>query len=67
MRPRGLSFPFADHMNRLLSGGIRSYLRPLGLLESHLSLVFFSVCQGKTLSVHFDRSYVKRDENGTSK
>ena len=40
MRPRGLSFPLADHMNRLLSGGIRSVLRPLGLLESHFPLVF---------------------------
>lgn len=43
MRPWGLSFPLADHMNRLLSGGIRSHLRALGLIESHSSLVF-SLC-----------------------
>lgn len=43
MRPRGLSFPLADHMNCLVSGGIRSYLGPPGLLETH-STHFFSLC-----------------------
>lgn len=51
MRPRGLSFPLADHMSRLLSRGIRSHLRPLGLLESHSSLVCVEVRRLDCLSV----------------
>lgn len=61
MWPGGLSFPLADHMNCLLSGGIRSHLWASGLTES---LASFSV---SGLDARLTCSYGKRKENTVSK